>query len=137
MNLLAALGYAVFERKAEELFELSEPAPVWLPAGDPTEAFPFLPVFLPDAEELWANPAGRITLYSDFWTQPDSNGNDLHLCAVAIAGDRNFLLIECAEQRFGEIRSAVQYAHEASLARDQIAKLNRQVERATQAKSEF
>jgi signal transduction histidine kinase/CheY-like chemotaxis protein len=137
MNLLAALGFAVFERKPHGTFELSGPAPVWLPGGDPIEAFPFLPVFLPDAEELWENPAGRVTLYSDFWTQPDSNGDDLHLCAIAIAGDRNFLLIECAEQRFGEIRSAVQYAHEAALARDQIAKLNGQVERATQAKSEF
>jgi signal transduction histidine kinase len=125
MNLLAALGYAVFERTADACFRLSEPAPNWLPAGPLPEAFPFLEVFLPDAEEFWDAPGGRSALYSDFWTQ-----NELHFCAIAIAGEQKFLLIECAERRFQETQSFVHYAHEASLARDQIAKL-------TAAKSEF
>jgi signal transduction histidine kinase/CheY-like chemotaxis protein len=125
MNLLAALGYAVFERTADASFRLSEPAPNWLPPGSLPEVFPFLEVFLPDAEEFWDAPGGRSALYSDFWTQ-----NDLHFCAIAIAGEQKFLLIECAERRFQEAQSFVHYAHEASLARDQIAKL-------TAAKSEF
>jgi signal transduction histidine kinase/CheY-like chemotaxis protein len=125
MNLLAALGYAVFERTADACFRLSEPAPNWLPAGPLPEAFPFLEVFLPDAEEFWDAPGGRSALYSDLWTQ-----NELHFCAIAIAGEQKFLLIECAERRFQETQSFVHYAHEASLARDQIAKL-------TAAKSEF
>ena len=108
-----------------------------MPAGDVADAFPFLETFLPDAEEFWAEPAGRTALYSDFWTQPDSSGQERQFCAIAIAGERQFLLIESAERRFAEMRSAVQYAHEVSLARDLIAKLNREIERATQAKSEF
>jgi signal transduction histidine kinase/CheY-like chemotaxis protein len=125
MNLLAVLGYAVFERTDAALFQLSGPAPHWLPPGCLTEAFPFLEIFLPDAEEFWASPGERKTLYSDLWSQ-----NELHFCAIAISGEQRFLLIECADQRFQQAQSFVQYAHEASLAREQIAKL-------TQAKSEF
>jgi signal transduction histidine kinase/CheY-like chemotaxis protein len=125
MNLLAALGFAVFERSGEGAFRLLGPAPDWLPAGPLEQAFPFLEVFVPDAEEFWADPGARTALYSDLWTQ-----NELHFCAIAIAGEQNFLLIECAERRFQQTQSFVQYAHEASLARDQIAKL-------TQAKTEF
>jgi signal transduction histidine kinase/CheY-like chemotaxis protein len=125
MNVLAALGYAVFERTGDASFRLSEPAPDWLPPGPLPEVFPFLEVFLPDAEEFWDAPGGRSALYSDLWTQ-----NELHFCAIAIAGERKFLLIECAERRFQETQNFVHYAHEASLARDQIAKL-------TAAKTEF
>ena len=78
MNLLAALGYAVFERVGEGSFQLSGPAPDWLPGGPLVEVFPFLEVFLPDAEEFWASPGGRSALYSDWWTQ-----NELHFCAIA------------------------------------------------------
>jgi signal transduction histidine kinase len=125
MSVLAALGYAVFERTDDASFRLSEPAPDWLPAGPLPEVFPFLEVFLPDAEEFWEAPGGRSALYSDLWTQ-----NELHFCAIAIAGEQKFLVIECAERRFQETQSFVHYAHEATLARDQIAKL-------TAAKSEF
>jgi signal transduction histidine kinase/ActR/RegA family two-component response regulator len=130
MNLLAALGYAVFERTGGASFQLLGAAPDWLPPGCVTEAFPFLEVFLPDAEEFWADPGDRTTLYSDLWTQNGANGNELHFSAIAVAGEQNVLLIECAEHRFQQARSFVQYAHEASLTREQIAKL-------TEAKSEF
>jgi len=130
MNPLAALGYAVFERGPDGSLQLSGAAPDWLPSGCLTEAFPFLEIFLPDAEEFWASPGDRPALYSDLWTQNVAGGTELHLCAIAVAGEQQFLLIECAEQRFLQTRGFVQYAHEASLAREQIAKL-------TQAKSEF
>lgn len=125
MNLLSALGYAVFECAGVGSFRLLGTAPDWLPAGPIEEAFPFLEIFLPDAEEFWASPGARPALYSDLWAQ-----DELHFCAIAVAGEQDFLLIQCAEQRFLQTQRFVQYAHEASLARDQIAKL-------TQAKSEF
>jgi signal transduction histidine kinase/CheY-like chemotaxis protein/HPt (histidine-containing phosphotransfer) domain-containing protein len=132
MNLLPALGYAVFERVGEGSFELSGPAPDWLPAGPFEDTFPFLEVFLLDAEEFWAREDGRPALYSDMWAQ-----NELHFGAIALAGERKFLLIENAEQRFQQTQKFVQYAHEVSLARDRIAKLSIQLEHATRAKSEF
>jgi signal transduction histidine kinase/CheY-like chemotaxis protein len=125
MNLLATLGYAVFEHAGEGSFQLSGPAPNWLPAGPLVEVFPFLEVFLPDAEEFWIRDDGRSALYSDWWTQ-----NELHFCAIAIAGKQKFLLIQHAGQRFQQEQSFVQYAHDAVLLREKIAKL-------TEAKSEF
>ena len=125
MNLLAALGYAVFERVGEGSFRLSGAAPDWLPDGPLVDVFPFLEVFLPDAEEFWTQADPLPALYSDWWTQ-----NELHFCAIAIAGEPKFLLIQRAGQRFQQAQSFVQYAHEASLLRDKIAKL-------TEAKSEF
>ena len=125
MNLLSALGYAVFERTADGSFQLHGAAPDWLPLGPLQDAFPFLEVFLPDAEEFWADSGGPATLYSDLWTQ-----NERHFGAIATAGEQKFLLIECAERRFQQAQSFVQYAHEATLAREQIAKL-------TEAKTEF
>lgn len=136
-SLLAALGFAVFERIGEGSFKLLEPSPDWLPVGSLTEAFPFLEVFLTDAEEFWTSPGNRAALQSDFWTQAGASGDELHFCANAMAQERKFLLVECVEQRFLQTQSFVQYAHEASLARDRIAKLSRELERATQAKSEF
>src|ERR1700722_10011812 len=124
MNLLAALGYAAFERVGEGSFQLSGPAPDWLPDGPLVDVFPFLEVFLPDAEEFWVDPGGSA-LYSDWWTQ-----NELHFCATAIAGEQKVLLIQCSGQGFQQAQSFVQYAHEASLLRDKITKL-------TEAKSEF
>jgi signal transduction histidine kinase/CheY-like chemotaxis protein len=135
--LLGALGYAVFERTGEDSFQLLGTAPDWLPAGALTQALPFLEVFLPDAEEFWKNPGDRTALPSDFWTQTGAEGIELHFSATALPGEREFLLVECVEQRFQQAQSFIQYAHEASLARDQIAKLSRELERATQAKSEF
>jgi signal transduction histidine kinase/CheY-like chemotaxis protein/HPt (histidine-containing phosphotransfer) domain-containing protein len=132
MSLLRTLGYAVFERVGDGSLMLSERAPDWLPAGPIEDAFPFLEAFLSDAEEFWTCHDGRSTLYSDLWAQ-----NELHFCAIAVAGERKFLLIECAEQRFQQAQRFVQYAHEMSLARDRIAKLSRELERATKAKSEF
>ena len=125
MNLLSVLGYAVFERLSETSFQLVGPAPDWLPAGRLQEAFPFLEAFLPDAEEFWVRAGEGTALYSDLWTQ-----DDLHFCAIAIGGKQNFLLIEYAEQKFRQMQSTVQYAHEAALLRDQAAKFN-------QAKTEF
>ncbi len=138
LDLLATLGYAVFERSIDGQFHLLGGAPPWLPAGRLTDTFPFLEVFLPDAEEFWAEPLGsRSTLHSDFWSQTATDGKDLHFSAIAVAGDRKLLLIECLGDRFEQTQTFVQYAHNTKLAHDEIARLSRELERATQAKSEF
>ena len=127
-DLLAALGYAVFERVRVGSFRLLGKPPDWLPDGPLTEAFPFLEVFLPDAEEFWGSPGNRSVLRSDLWTQRGAGGIEFHFCAHAVVG--RFVLVERMEQRFEQAQRLVQYAHEASLARDQVAKLSRELERA-------
>jgi signal transduction histidine kinase/CheY-like chemotaxis protein len=136
LDLLATLGYVVFERSTNG-FELLSLAPEWLPAGPISEAFPFLDVFLPDAEEFWADPRGCSTLPSDFWTQPGADGKNLHFSATAIAGERKLLLIERVGNRFEQTQQLMQYAHQTKLAHDEIARLSRELKRATEAKSEF
>jgi len=138
LDLLAALGYAVFERSSDGSFHLLGDAPEWLPTGSLMEAFPFLEVFLPDAEAFWADAArNQSALPSDFWTQTGAGGNDLHFCGVAVGGERKLLLIGNIENRFQQAQGLVQYAHQTKLAHDEIARLSHELQRATEAKSEF
>jgi signal transduction histidine kinase/CheY-like chemotaxis protein len=145
-DLLAALGYAVFEPVGSASFRRTGDAPLWLRAFpswenqdvDLIEVFPYLDVFLLDARQFWSDPVGKPNLRSEFWTQADTQGNDHHLSATAIGlEDRPFLLIESAAQRFQEQQELVRYAHEKSLNYDQINKLSLELARATEAKSEF
>ncbi len=75
--------------------------PIGFRAGPLAEVFPFLEVFLPDAEEFWANADGRSALYSDLWTQ-----DELHFCAIAIAGEQKFLLDRMRRSRGSSRRRA-------------------------------
>ena len=161
LDLLPLLEFAVFAAGADSL-RLACRAPEWLEGfcsggAEPrtrdelVEIFPYLEVFLPDADELWtARAASR--LHSDIWTQSDLAGKQHRLRSTALhVEDQNLLLIEPAENLFAETQGFVQHAHDATLAYDKIAKLsralaqaneqldlrNREVERATQAKSEF
>ena len=136
-ELLGALGYAVFERMAEGSFVWLGGASEWVPRGPLAEAFPFLEVFLPDAEELWSNPGADSRLRSDFWTQMTAAKEEIHFRAIAVAGKRRLLLIERIGQRFEQARASVHYAHKTKLDEEEIARLNLELERATEAKSEF
>jgi signal transduction histidine kinase/CheY-like chemotaxis protein len=137
LDLLAALGYAVFERTAEGRFDLLGASPEWLPAGPLPEVFPFLEVFLLDAEEFWETSRDHAKLVSDYWTQTDGLGNDLHFCAIAVAGLHKLLVIERTRHRFEQTQAFVQYAHQTKMANNEITRLSHELERATQAKSEF
>jgi signal transduction histidine kinase/DNA-binding response OmpR family regulator len=144
-DLLAALGYAVFEPAGADFFRHAGASPEWLRAfpeaekedSNLQEIFPFLDVFLLDARDFWSSPAGKPLLRSDFWTQDDARGQEHHLCATAVALGRPFLLIESAAQRYHETQEMVRYAHEVSLLYDQVTKLSRELVRASEAKSEF
>jgi len=139
LGILSALGYVVFEKVNEGAFRLCGEAPVWLKhflPGDSrgialADLFPFLEVFLLDAEEFWTDPGSRPRLQSDYWTQTGSQGKELPLCATALKVDkRSLLVIECVEEKFKGAQSQIDHAHEATL-------LKRELERATEAKSEF
>jgi len=65
------------------------------------------------------------------------DGEELHFRAIALAGERRLLLIERIGQRFEQARASVHYAHQTKLDQEEIARLNLELERATEAKSEF
>ncbi len=102
-----------------------------------TDHFPALENFLPVAEQFWAT-GSRERLQSDFWTETDSSGNEYHLLALAISNDsRQFLVIERADATYVDRQQRQLYAHEMVIQHETIARLNREIERATRAKSEF
>jgi signal transduction histidine kinase len=151
LDLLAALGCAIFERHRQDEFALCGTPPVWISSIFDArlqrirmeDIFPFLEVFLPDAEEFWIDPGERPVLRSDYWVQKDLEGGERQFRASAIllkrgsSPDRKLIAIEDAELGFQEAQRLVHHAHETSLAYDKIAKLSRALEHATAAKSEF
>lgn len=153
-KLTAAIGLAIFERDLKGEFTLLSPPPNWFrnlvanaQAGSVlpvVEAFPALDAFLPEAETLW-NVAGRDTdpelsseVVSDLWSVVQTSGEELHFRARALrADDRNWLILELATSLYSERQLVLQYAHDLALQNDTIRRLNLEVERATQAKSDF
>ncbi|HEX4274717.1 MAG TPA: ATP-binding protein [Bryobacteraceae bacterium] len=141
--LFAALGLAVFEHRADGLFNRIGPTPAWLQlAGDPVDlvdAYPLLDLFLSECEENW-------TGHSDVWTEPDPDrpgeSGEFYLQAVAAeASGRRYLAIKSLPQALFTYQ---QLAHDFELEKDKVEKLSRELEikraeaeRATQAKSDF
>ncbi len=111
------------------------------PAGAPPlhspSAFPCLEVFLADAEIAWAGEVGAVAC-SDLWTDDQPDGTPVHLQACAFhAAGQQFLVTQLADTLYREHQLVLQYAHDTALQNDTIARLNREVQAATQAKSEF
>jgi signal transduction histidine kinase/CheY-like chemotaxis protein/HPt (histidine-containing phosphotransfer) domain-containing protein len=145
--LLGALQFAVLERSAGGEFVLIGAAPEWFrrlvpesAAGvalDLADRFPVLEVFLPEAEQVWS-AADPNRMASDLWTETAAGGGEVHLRAWALNSEgRPFLVIELADALFKERQLVLQYAHETALQHETISRLNREVERANRAKSEF
>jgi signal transduction histidine kinase/DNA-binding response OmpR family regulator len=144
--LLSALQFAVFERRSTGQFDALNQDPDWflrlagvdLAEDVPlTEYFPALEGFLPIAEKFWEAPSAE-RLQSDFWTETDADGVDYHLVAHAMSScGKCFLAIERADATYNEHQQLQLYAHEMVMQYETIARLNREVERATQAKSDF
>ncbi len=110
----------IFESLGGELRQLSA-SPDWLgsletlsaSAVSITDQLPFLESFLPEATQFWDE--GRDgQLVSDFWTQTDASGVEIHLLAYALAlkGQR-LLLIRLAEALYREHERTQQHAHES------------------------
>lgn len=146
-KLTAAIGVMVFERGPAGEFILLSPVPAWFNSLVPDaktgsavsvlEAFPVIEAFIPDAEAVWSG-ATQQQLSSELWSQVDPAGEEVHLCAHALLWEgRHWLLIELANRLYREKQLVLQYAHDTALQNDTILRLNREVERATQAKSDF
>ncbi len=145
--LLSAMQFAVFERDTHGRFVVVNEYPEWFlrlaPTGaedlapNLTEYFPALESFLPVAEEFWAT-GSLERLQSDFWTETDNDGTEYHLMAQAVAtGGRAFLVIERGDATYVGHQQLQLYAHEMVIQHETIARLNQEIERATQAKSDF
>lgn len=108
----------VFEWIDGELRQ-STPSPEWIDrlkaaAGSAvsiTDSLPFLESFLPEATLFWDQESdGQVV--SDFWTQVDATGEQIHLLAYALSLDGlRLLLIRTAEGLYRESERVQQKAH--------------------------
>jgi diguanylate cyclase (GGDEF)-like protein len=140
--LFSAMDYLVFEAIGAELGLLSA-EPTWYSRlwGFDEEnhtlidRIPFLECFLPEAFVFWRNvKEGRFQ--SDFWTQTDSLGEDIHLLAYAVAvGGRRFLLVRLAQELYEEREKWQVYAHETAIQLKAIERLKNEVEATAKALS--
>jgi signal transduction histidine kinase/CheY-like chemotaxis protein len=138
-DLWAAFDLAVFERRADGLFNPVGRTPEWLNIpGSPIDlcdSFPLLELFISECDEEWNGQ-------SDFWTEPDPRGGELYLQAVATAlADRRFIAVRSLPQALFTYQ---QLAHDFELEKEKVERLSRELdakrheaERATQAKSDF
>ena len=149
-KLIAAVGLVIFERTPQGKFTLVSLPPEWFRNLVPNaqtgsvvsvlEAFPALDVFLPEAKTVWNCKTREAAsgLVSDLWSEVQTSGEELHFRAHALKADgRNWLLLELATSLYRERQLVLQYAHDVALQNDTIVRLNLEVERATQAKSDF
>jgi signal transduction histidine kinase/HPt (histidine-containing phosphotransfer) domain-containing protein len=146
LQICASMRFAVFERADGGVFRLLPPSPAWLQALEPewqsgraidvVERFPLLGAFLPEAEEAWNLEASQRA-ESEIWAE-SLGEQELHLRAWTTRGsDCSLLVLEPADDLHQARQVAMQYAHETAIQYETIEKLNREVERANRAKSEF
>jgi signal transduction histidine kinase/CheY-like chemotaxis protein len=138
-DLLPSFGIALFERRADGLFDPVGAVPEWLSITatpvDLTEDLPQLELFLSDCEADWNGE-------SEIWEQPDGEGLSRSLLAVATAlNSRRFLAVQRLPRVINESQ---QKAVNIGLSKErverdkkEIERLNGELARATQAKSDF
>ncbi len=138
-QLLSAMDYAVFEAVGSSLKQANSP-PAWFglltlpdtpsgnPGGDLLDRLPFLESFLFSAYRFWAKKQdGRI--HSDFWTQTDVSGQEVHLIAYAVSLQRrDFLLVRSSGEIYKEREAWQRYAHEIAIKLTHVERLQRDLE---------
>lgn len=129
--MVAALGGMVLERLPDERFAVRGTLPSWstdLPrtralAASPfvaEDAFPFLSVFMPEAEEAWR---AHTRADSDFWTEVDAHGNEVHLEASAVDVEGACVLVIMRNERlFSERQRLLQRARELRMTHASLMK---------------
>jgi signal transduction histidine kinase/CheY-like chemotaxis protein len=129
-DIFAALDVALFEHHTTGVFKPIGKTPPWLPTtGNLTDDFPLLELFLSGLEQSW-------TGQSDVWTESHPDGaEELYLQAIAatLAG-RQFIAIRSMPPALFTYQ---QLAHDFQLSEQKVEKLNVELARATQAKSDF
>jgi class 3 adenylate cyclase len=121
-DLFASLDLAMFERRADGLFDPVGRMPGWLQTSnspiDLTDRFPVLELFVSEWETKWEGE-------SDTWTEPDPRGGELYLqaAAAALAGRRFIALRSLPQALF----TWQQLAHDVELERHKVERLNREL----------
>jgi signal transduction histidine kinase/CheY-like chemotaxis protein len=148
-DLPAVLDLAVFEQLSNTRFRAVGRLPAWLPLPterheetiDLTEHFPLLELFFAECEPAWESTAG-LRMDSDIWSEQGGHGRELYLQAVATnSGGRRLIILRSLPEALFTYQ---QLAHDLELEKERVERMsrelievNRELDRATRAKSEF
>lgn len=132
-EVMTTLGNVVLERTPDGRFIARARVPEWcrrlrsdvrweLPIVI-EDVFPFLSVFLPEAERAWSGELTRVD--SDLWAESldndDDDKEDVHLAAIALrVSDACALLVMRSERRFHEEQALLQRGRELKLTHDAL-----------------
>jgi signal transduction histidine kinase len=129
-HAIAALNAVVLERQHDGRFQRCSKAPRWWhgpieateakqPSLDVQQVFPFLHVFLPEAEQSWTGSG--VPIASELWTQTFDGGKEIHLQAYAMrVGSSAALVIVENEFGFADRQLLLQRARELRLTYDAL-----------------
>jgi signal transduction histidine kinase len=129
--VIAALDAVTLERVGDGRFLRRSDAPAWwrVRVGteqdvreplDIAELFPFLQVFMPDAERAWSATISS-PVASELWTETDAEGREIHLEAIATrVGTAAVLVISRDDQAFDARQLLLQRARELRLMYDAL-----------------
>ncbi|MBK9259093.1 MAG: HAMP domain-containing histidine kinase [Polyangiaceae bacterium] len=132
-TVLSSLGKVVLERQEDGTFLQRGEGPEWfrrlnLAMPRPSAPirveclFPFLEVFLPEAEKVWQEGGSRRA-DSDLWCETTADGEELPLEATAIcAGPQRLLVITRRDELFRERRLLLQRARELRFTYDALSR---------------
>ncbi len=131
MNVLEALGYALFRRADDGALRAAGRLPGWLrelwpaiaqknPELPIAEASPFFENFLIDAEECW-NADGEKSAKSGPWIEQQPDGTQVELEATALTvGNEKLLLLERLGAEFAQRKDVLQRARETVIAHQRL-----------------
>lgn len=130
-RLFASMDYLLLERVEDNNFSVVSLPPAWTESVqkgvfthrsvlNPSDYFPVLDVFLPDAEEVWCG-SGSAKAECDSWLQTGENGEELALAAKAFCFDgQSLLLIENLGDKYEQQVGMLQMAREHLLHNERL-----------------
>lgn len=130
-RLFASMDYLLLERMEEDKFMVASTPPAWAagveegvfaPGSElkPSEYFPVLDIFYPEAEEVWES-GGSAKAECDSWLQTGENGEQLALSARAFCFDgQSLLLIENLGEKYEQQVGMLQMAREHLLHNERL-----------------
>lgn len=130
-RLFASMDYFLLERVEGDNFRVASLPPAWTEnvqqggfAGGsvvrPSDHFPVLDVFFPDAEEVWDSD-GPVRAECDSWLQTGEDGEQLALSAQALRFDgQALLLIENLGEKYKQQVATLQMARDHMLHNERL-----------------
>lgn len=102
-----------------------------------TEVFPYLEVFMPEADEFWTKKVNG-KLKSGIWSETLENGKEVLLSAYAINyNSEKYILISQLEDKIDNEQMALQMAREQKLAFEKLEKAEQKLKTLLEYKDKF